>query len=269
MSYPNMEVGVYPYLSNNDYHAGPGLSKSGLDRLARSPAHFRYAEREDLPQFVLGSAFHCAVLEPEQFRRRYAVSVDADRRTKAGKEAWAAFEQSLEGRTVLSAEQWDTVERMRDAVYANARYREILDLPGYVEASAYWTDPETGVLCKCRPDKVLGSAGLMLDLKSTTDASQHGFSYSAGKYRYWVQAPWYADGWRHASGEQIDMFLFLAVEKTPPFGVGLYELPKEAEIRGRMEYRRLLPVYARCMRDDVWPGYPAEIRGLEIPRYFF
>ncbi len=91
-----------------EYHAGPGVSKSDLDLIARSPAHYRAqkaAPREATPAMIIGSAFHTATLEPEKFDLEFAVAPEGiDRRTKAGKEEWAAFEAASAGKTVLKAE---------------------------------------------------------------------------------------------------------------------------------------------------------------------
>ena len=74
--------GIYFDLSNAEYHGGPGVSKSGLDLIAKSPLHFDAArkaanddEREPTPAQRFGSAFHALVLEPEVFRAEYCLAL--------------------------------------------------------------------------------------------------------------------------------------------------------------------------------------------------
>ena len=58
-------------LSNADYHAHPAISKSGLDKIAKSPAHYkaaREAEHEGSDALVFGSAFHDYILLPDTFQ---------------------------------------------------------------------------------------------------------------------------------------------------------------------------------------------------------
>jgi len=73
-----MEPGIYRSLSNAAYHGGPGVSKSLLDLIAKSPAHLRAAqltppdERKPTPAQALGTAAHTAILEPGEMPERYA-----------------------------------------------------------------------------------------------------------------------------------------------------------------------------------------------------
>lgn len=66
-----------------DYFSAPGLSNSGMADLAVSPLRYWYKwvrpdrePEEPTPFMVFGSALHCAVLEPDQFERRYARELD-------------------------------------------------------------------------------------------------------------------------------------------------------------------------------------------------
>ena len=65
-----MKPGIYPDLPNEEYHRCDGVSNSMLSDMARSPAHFQAArrrQREETPAMAIGTAIHCAVLEPERF----------------------------------------------------------------------------------------------------------------------------------------------------------------------------------------------------------
>ena len=80
--------GIYDCYSNELYHAYAAISKSDLDLLHKSAAHYRAnktAPREETADMRLGTALHCSVLEPERFTSTYIV-VEGDRRTKAVKE---------------------------------------------------------------------------------------------------------------------------------------------------------------------------------------
>ncbi|NAI30109.1 exodeoxyribonuclease VIII, partial [Escherichia coli] len=86
----DIEPGIYYGISNENYHAGPGVSKSQLDDIADTPA--LYLWRKNAPvdttktkTLDLGTAFHCRVLEPEEFSNRFIVAPEFNRRTTAGK----------------------------------------------------------------------------------------------------------------------------------------------------------------------------------------
>ncbi|EKA6096924.1 exodeoxyribonuclease VIII, partial [Salmonella enterica subsp. enterica serovar Cerro] len=75
----DIEPGIYYGISNENYHAGPGVSKSQLDDIADTPA--LYLWRKNAPvdttktkTLDLGTAFHCRVLEPEEFSNRFIVA---------------------------------------------------------------------------------------------------------------------------------------------------------------------------------------------------
>ena len=186
-----MTPGLYPGIPLPDYHAAPGLSKSDLDRIARSPAHYRHRDREVTPAMRLGAAVHACVLEPDTWERRYA-------RTTGRRQHDAEPD-----RTVVSTAEWDTCLRIRDAVWNHPTCQDLLS-DGQAELSAWWLDPETQLLCKCRPD--WSRPGLLVDLKTTTDASPAGFCRAVERYRYHVQAAYALDGWPDAGGG-IEQFI--------------------------------------------------------------
>lgn len=77
-----MKPGIYTadQLPNEEYHALDAISKSDLDKINRSPAHYKYAKENPTPPtpaMERGTAVHMAVLEPELFARSYAPEFDA------------------------------------------------------------------------------------------------------------------------------------------------------------------------------------------------
>lgn len=206
------------------------------------------------------------------------------------KEEWARNNAHL---TVLKQEEWDQVHAMRDAVMAHPAARALLTgAQGVAERSVYWRDPSTGELCRCRPDW-WRIDGIVVDLKSTDDASPEEFARSILNWRYHVQHPYYLDGIEHArvQAEQAKEaararadewpepaqgtapiwpakhFTFVAVEKKPPYAVAVYVLdPTSVEV-GRIEYRRDLDLYGDCQRSGTWPGYGDKLQPISLPRW--
>ena len=261
-------------LSIEEYHTGPGISKSALDQIARSPAHFlayKTAPHEPTPAMLLGSAFHSLVLEPGEFDARYCVAPEGiDRRTKLGKEAWAEFEYEANGKEILKPDIMFTVRGMAQSVMAHPLARSLVT-GGTAEQSIFW-EPSVveGVLSKCRPDYTKGLTDgryAVVDLKSTEDARPAAFERSAWNFRYHVQSAYYWDGSTEAFGRAPDAFIFIAVEKAPPYAVAVYEASMEMLNAGREEYFRNLRVYKDCMDSGSWPAYPVEITKLMPPRW--
>lgn len=251
------------------YHAGPGVSKSALDRMAQSPAHYKehvQHGREETPAMKLGNVIHCAVLQPELFDATYAVAPDVDRRTKAGKEAYAAFMAENVGKIFISQDDRDMAERMRDAVWSHPAAKNLMTIKGQVEASCWAKDEPTGLLRKCRPDKLLREFGVVVDLKTTEDASPGKFAKSCADYRYHVQAAYYLDTLALA-GIEVDAFILVAVEKKPPYAVGVFQLEPEDVDLGRRAYRRDLDRLKACMEADHWPAYTEQIERIALPAW--
>lgn len=267
-----MKTGIFDGISNAEYHGGPGISKSGLDLIARSPLHYWSAyldpnrqPREETDAMKVGTAIHAAVLEPDVFASGYMPAPKIDRRTKEGKQMHADLQAMAEerGAILLDADDYAACQAIAEQVRQHPAARALF-ASGKAEQSAFWTDAETGVLCKARPDWLM--PGAVLDVKSTEDASPDGFRRSIVSWRYHVQAAWYLDGLT-AIGHDARAFIFGAFEKKPPYAAGFYFADADMIDVGRREYRRCLRVYADCLSADKWPGYSTEIQPITLPAW--
>lgn len=262
-------------MSNEDYHSSPGVSKSGLDLIAKSPLHYwaRYLDPKREPHdptaaMITGTAIHTAVLEPDRFALEYRVAPAVDKRTKDGKATWEAFVADCEanGHTSISVKDLEICNNITSVVRSHYTAQQLLK-DGTAEMSMFWEDEKTGVLCKCRPDW-MATDNIVVDLKSALDASPQGFAKSAFNYRYWVQAAWYLDGIEKATGTRPEAFVFVAFEKDPPYACGFYYATDAMIEAGREEYRRLLDIYAGCLATQNWHGYSPALEALEMPAWF-
>ena len=260
-------------MDNADYHAHPAVSKSHLDLIARSPLHYwaRYLDPdrvapEPSPQMRLGTALHTHVLELSRWDEEIAVAPgDINRRTKEGREQWAAFEASSAGKTVITADDAAQVMAMGRAVLRHPAAAMLLGLPGKAETTHMWTDASTGLECKCRPDWLTDDGSIVVDLKTTKDASPRGFKQSVANYRYHVQAAWYLHGLEQATGNRPDQFIFICVESTAPYAVAVYAADAEMIERGHDQAMRDLAKLAVCRAADHWPSYSEQIETLSLP----
>ncbi|EBN6527278.1 exonuclease VIII, partial [Salmonella enterica] len=170
----DIQPGIYYDIPNEAYHAGPGVSKSQLDDIADTPAIYLWrknapVDTEKTKSLDTGTAFHCRVLEPEEFSKRFIIAPEFNRRTSAGKEEEKTFleECARTGRTVLTAEEGRKIELMYQSVMALPLGQWLVESAGYAESSVYWEDPETGILCRCRPDKIIPEFHWIMDVKTT------------------------------------------------------------------------------------------------------
>lgn len=262
-------------MTNEEYHADrTAVSKSGLDWINKSPLHYwenylnpNRPPRKKSKDLILGSATHVAITESYRFSSEYTLQPVVSNRTNEGKEIIRDFQEHYMNHEMLTQEMYEDIMGMRDAVYKHPLAADILS-SGIPEHSFFWTDPVTGALVKCRPDW-LSKYDIIADIKTCEDASPEGFGRSATKWRYHVQAPLYVDGFEACTGRECQGFVFIAVEKKPPYAVALYFTPPEVLNLGREIYRKNLEVYQKCKLTDKWPSYDLNITNLQLPQYAF
>ena len=259
-------TGIVDGLPFDQYLAGREVSKSGLWTLhTRSPLH-AITEREPNEAMRVGTAIHCAVLEPDEFEARFVRGPD-DRRGNRWKEA--IEEARANGMDCLTAGDYDAAVHIRDTVVLRDPLLRRLTSGGTVrEVSAFWTDTETGLRCRARPDAYAPDLKMIVDLKTTKNASAAKWFRRVLDFGYHVQEPHYMDGWRRAGGE-ADAFVFIVIETDPPYAHQIFELAPPDIREGEAIRREALTKWAECEASGIWPGYPPGVQQLALPKWAF
>lgn len=274
--------GIYPGIDMEIYHRWDAASNSRLTQLLRSPAHLKaYMEgawRETDAQRI-GRAAHTAILEPDLFTSRYVQGSGEARRSNAAKEAWAALELQYGVGNVLKPDEYAGCLQMRDAIHSRRAAANLLKGIDRVELSILWSDEATGTLCKGRLDGYSPAmpGGVIVDLKSTEDASPRAFERSIHKWGYHRQAAHYLEGAKQL-GLPAESFVVIAFEKEPPYAVAVYRIIEGALDAGAQQLHGftdsngrqitgLIPRYAECTRRGEWPAYPDTVRDIALPPY--
>jgi exodeoxyribonuclease VIII len=256
MPYPSIKT---MNISNADYHADPAISASHLKAVMQSPYHYwsRFINPNRDPiiptaAMRFGTLVHCAVLEPHELLQRYAVA--PDRRTKAGKDI--ADRMATDGIEAISENDMALALSMAASVREHP-YAASLLANGKAEQSYWWDDIATGLRCKCRTDWI--NDDIIVDLKTCIDASPAGFARAIAQWNYHLQANHYL------AGTLAKRFIFIAVEKTAPYAVGIYELDAEALVHGGILRHTHLQRIQDCQAINEWPGYTSTIEMLSLP----
>lgn len=263
---------------NEVYHAHPFLSASDYKAALRSLEHFDHqraakAAPGGTPStrtFDLGHAVHLAVFEPVVFEGSFEVKLDG--RTKEGKAQAAAIDTArAAGQPVpllLSEDELNDVRAMAFKVLAHPAVVELLSRGG---------QPELSVLSPCaervRPD--WWGPGLILDLKTTSDASPAAFARSVVHWGYHTQAALYVDvitevGDSMAPGPDFTSppeFYWIAVEKTAPFSVAVYHATEATLNAGRAALAEARERLSERRKPLEHRGYSAEPIPLILPRW--
>ena len=233
---------------DNYYNDTEHISNSMLNHISISPEYFRF--RQDNPQpatsaMKLGSAIHMNVLQPAEFHKHYAVSPKFDKRTKQGKEDFAEFSKKNMFKDIISESDFELIEQITLKTMRDNMVNRLLT-SGEPEKIITWNNKHYDVNCKGMLDYYRD--GMIIDLKTTQDASYNGFMRSVRKYKYHKQAAYYMDA------VKAYRFIIIAVEKTPPFSINVFELGDDMIDEGRDMYNHELEIYKYCEENDYWPG---------------
>lgn len=261
--------------TSDSYFNTEAVSSSTLKEIHKKTLfHALSVKKEMTDAMILGSAIHCAILDPERFTSDFVISPKFDKRTTVGKTAFNEFSRLAEGKTVIDEDMAEKVTGIKNSVMSHPLAREILS-GGEAEYSYYATDIETGLKTKCRPDYHNG--GSLIDLKTTMDASYEGFARQIGNMGYHIQAAFYLDVFNLSQETDYKEFYFVAVENVAPYAVAVYRLNPEQIEYGRMAYKQSIKKLAEYLKSAETGeerrsglsafGYPCEIIDIQVPYY--
>ena len=264
---PEGEVALIEGMPEEEYHAHPALSASGMKLLLRSPLHFKHAQthREKKKAWDVGTAIHtrvfgvgqeCEVIPDELLSGPYrSISSNAAK----------AHRDDIEDRGLICVKQddYDQIVGAADAVLSHPEASALLALDGYSEVSLFALDPETGVPLRGRLDRLAG--GLILDLKTTTDVRPDKLRKVIQEFGYDVSAEVYRLLVRLVLGIEPEPMTLIFVEKEAPFEVRVVRLGPGFQETGRARMREAIELFQSCVEFDVWPGADgAEGSALEL-----
>lgn len=272
------EPGVYDIpieIYHGDPCVGPSISKSGLWLMEqKSPAHYWATSPlnpdrlpvEQKDHFNLGSAAHTLILGELGFREKYAVRPAKwdSWRTNAAKE-WRD-EMVAAGRMVLTDAQIAAIHGIAKNLESHPEIKQGI-LRGQIEKSLIWKDAETGVWLRSRPDVIPTDSNIVIDLKTTADASERALMRGFVDHGYHVQLALVAEGFRRVMGREVEMFGLVYAETEPPYVVTVRPVSDGFIYWGSAIARRAIRRFADCLEKDEWPGYPTDGQRIYTPKW--
>ena len=286
--------------SNEEYHGkNDHCSASTLKSIKKSPAHWKFTPRKQTDAFTFGSAYHAYILEPDVFEEEFFVFDETQilydlkngvymddkgkpivsskpRATKPYKEWKQQQEVLAAGKTIISKEMMEEIEKMKRVLLKNHYVRNLLRR-GVAERSHYVeieTNTDQKIKTRIRPDYMKEKRRVVIDLKTCMDASADMFAKDAAKLHYHIQGAFYADLLEkiYSPGEPWT-FIFIAQEKKAPYAYNIFECSHRMISQGRYEYEMLLLLWQWCIENDKFPGYGVwcdnkyGIQTLDLPPY--
>lgn len=269
---PGIE-GTFRGVPAETYHAAPGISQSTLKAFgqAGSPLHFRVlAKKEQTEDMAFGTLVHAAVLEPETFSGLYYVrpgtypSKDGEKKwTKAAKFCSEWHDQHSD-RIIITELDLEMIQIIRKNITDHPLIGGALKI-GEREVSHFKMDEETGMLLKARTDILAIDSNtnltIILDLKKVQSGAgcREDFTKSVWDYGYYLQAASYL------SIVGASRFIFCVFDDGEPGDIALHELKPDFLALGHLEWRYQLQRYAKCHKENKWPGYGSHIHDLAMP----
>lgn len=266
-----MTPGIHD-ISIEQYHSGPGISRSGIMEFKKSPLHYwhKYVNPEKIvaestDAMAFGNALHTYILEPQTFQERYHVWQKVNGRKPASNtKGWEEIVTAASGKSLICDDDLKPITDMHRAINNHSTARSMLE-GGLNEKSLYWVDKDTGILCKVRPD--VWHPNLVIDLKTSGDASFRAFQRDSYAYGYYIQCAMIAEAIYALQGINMMNFVFVVVEKTQPYATVVYRLDENAINKGREEFKKILFDIKECMMTDTWAAYPDAT--IDLPAYAY
>ncbi len=216
--------------SIEEYHADrQWLSHSALELFRKSPRLYKMWFdgdwfREQTKEFLIGSALHAMVLEPETFCERFEMIDCTSRNSKMYKSIDASTD--LE---VLLRSEFELVQKMASAIKCHSWIDGMIG-KAEKEVSYRFVDSIYSIPCKVRPDGITES-GIVFDLKTSRDPSEAAWVRDAANFGYHRQAAFYLEGIKQAKampeGTPVT-FIHIVIGSVEPYDVFGYRFDPEA-----------------------------------------
>lgn len=239
---------IDPVMSWDDYLSARGANPSRLIKGLKSMLSFRNYRGNDKPDrgMRVGSLTHCLTLEPDRFAERYAVFEGAFRENTKAYQTW---EWKNPGKEPVKPLEYEQAARVADAVRSNGHAKSLLDAI-QPEVSLFCEDH--GVQCKGRVDGL--EAGLLIDLKTTTNVEMNAFGRVFGTLHYAAKMACYKRWAEKLMGSSIDDIFVISVETKGDYDVAVVPIPAVILENAWPRVARILQRIPECIERDEWPG---------------
>jgi exodeoxyribonuclease VIII len=260
----SFEPGLHD-LSAERYDAAAGVSCTMLNILAAgTPAHLRAwlaGERKlETDALHFGIVAHYAILEGDKYKKMFYVRPpNMSFASKAGKE----WKEAHGDKPTLSFDDATALKGMVESVRHHPFAKRVL-ADGKPEQSLFVID-DRDTLRKSRLDTYT-RGNVLADIKTCVSAGNDWFERAISRHRYHVRAAYYLDNCR-LLGMDKEHFVFIAVEKSPPYAVRCLKLDGDCITFGRKLYQADLQTYRNCQANDEWPAYETGYADIGLPSW--
>jgi hypothetical protein len=264
------EAHVDPAMPFDAYLAHESFGSSDLHAFRAGPpamVPWRREHRDDgTSATTVGRAAHCSILTPALFERTFVGKPEAmSFSTKEGKAARAAWRAA--GLTILTHDEMQTVQDVRRAFEGKPAARISLSTAQHREASVFWTDRDSELPCKARPDWFDRECIYDLKVSRKAESGLDSIRFEAVRAGWFHQLAHGRAGLNKAGYHKIKLGRLVVIAPKPPQAHRVWLL----EVReSDMDFLELANENTRremsqCWRRNDWPGTPDEWQQVELP----
>jgi len=291
----NMPMAEYHSYGNIAEHPDDFvLSTSMLKEMADCPQRFEHlylkgGQKIDVDHINVGSAVHTAALEPQLFDKAYfplpeTVTVDGEVKKVIRNASHKIYKDLLaqaSGRKVLTASDFQNVQGMAKALANHPIARGLLDGPGYIEASVFYTCPKTKLRKRVRPDWMRKDGKLGVNIKTSHSAKPDLFYKTGMDFGYDMGAAMELEAMEQLFGPDPERnYVLLVIEAEAPHIISAFDVmrpmstgndedntPTSYADVGATRVEKALARFVDCMNSGVWPGYLPTVEPMRVPAW--
>jgi len=205
--------------------------------------YYLNTESKETESLLVGSAFHCYILEPDEFNKRYVYAPKIDKRTKIGKQMYAEYLETIGDRKPIPEHYESIFSIIEQRLIENKNSKKLLKECTDYENLYFWKDLKTGLKCKGKVDGV--GKDYIIDLKTTSKGVDvNSFKEFLKSWNLAHQAAFYCNG------TQINTFYFIMCQLKAPFNVAVYKISDKVMKEGQKSVEYTLNLYKDFMENE-------------------
>lgn len=280
------EVGIIEGLNYETYRSAPGIAGSDLETILDSPAAFHHGQRmEETDEMQFGTLFHSLLLTGRADYHVKPETYDAEGVAKKWNgnatvcKQWLADHADHADKPIIpalghhsAAMLVSMVTKVKAHPIASALLARLKP-----EVSIFARHEEDGILCKGRLDGLISEGtNIVVEVKTTRDASTAAFSREIWKRGYYKKAAWYRMLLHNMKRSPME-YWFIAVENDGQARVNVRRLAERAMDKGDFDNDDTLALYRKCrmanhwpeFSDGLFPGDPQDQPQIDLPDFCY
>lgn len=264
-------------MTDEEYFRIDAISGTDLVHFSRKPNDYILKRKQKPTDAMLrGTMVHTALLEPQEFDKRYVVEPTevngvalrkadargAMRLTSEGKEFLEKWKVNNGDKIIVDAAEMRELQAMKNSFNSHEIAPKLFK-GAHLECVVI--SEINGVLIKGKVDAYNEQHGILTDLKTTRNAEPQGFETDSYRKKYHLKMAFYKLLLEKA-GKKVNRVMIAAIEKDGLCDVCVREMSPELLDRGYEQAMNAFAGLVTCKKQDKFPGWDTVVP-LGIPAW--